>query len=229
VVFARDLSEVILNSYYKVLYLLAACQKYEMTSVQLSIRAKVKCGEFPAPTGHQAFAAYAIASAKGLIPEMENAARQTLDLPMTFESLGGGLRLFEGRALRDLAGFRKRCRDNLVTCLDSFEVPPNRTRPRWLDHVFLRVQHDLKHRMFSCSLDIRSRIRREYDPTRQRHSACNFCFGMHSGNRDGSTFCAEIENKLAQAQNKVTYARYFSSITRLTSRRYAVIAGPNLA
>jgi hypothetical protein len=31
---------------------------------------------------------YAIASSKGLIPEMENAARLTLDYPMTFESMG---------------------------------------------------------------------------------------------------------------------------------------------
>ena len=96
------------NSYYKVLYLLAACQKYEMDSVQSSIRLEVKCGEFPAPRGVQSFPAYAIASAKGLIPEMENAARQTLDHPMTFEILGEGLRLFEGWALRDLASFHKR-------------------------------------------------------------------------------------------------------------------------
>jgi hypothetical protein len=91
-----------------------------MTSVQSSIRAAVSHGAFPAPKGAEAFAAYAIASGKGLVPEMENAARQTLDHPMTFEILGEGLRLFEGWALRDLASFRGRCRDNLVTCLDSF-------------------------------------------------------------------------------------------------------------
>jgi hypothetical protein len=98
-----------LNFYFKVLYLLAACQKYEMASVQSSIRILVKCGEFPVPKGTEAFAAYAIASAKMLIPEMENAARLTLDFPMTFENLGEGLRLFEGSALHDLASFRKSC------------------------------------------------------------------------------------------------------------------------
>jgi hypothetical protein len=82
-----------------------------MTSVQTSIRLRVKWEEFPAPKGAEAFAAYAIASAKGLIPEMENAARLTLNHPMTFENLGEGLRLFEGSALRDLAGFRKRDRE----------------------------------------------------------------------------------------------------------------------
>jgi hypothetical protein len=53
-------------------------------------------GTFPVPKGAEAFTAYAIASAKGLTPEMENAAHLTLDHPMTFESLGEGLRLFEG-------------------------------------------------------------------------------------------------------------------------------------
>jgi hypothetical protein len=103
-----------------VLYLLAACQKYEITTVQLSIRDKVSKGEFPAPKGAEAFSAYVIASGKGLIPETENAARQTLAHPMTFEILGEGLRLAEGWALRDLANFRKHYRDNLVSCFESF-------------------------------------------------------------------------------------------------------------
>jgi hypothetical protein len=102
------LSGMITNFYCKVLYLLAACQKYEMASVQSYIRAKVKCKEFPAPKGAEAFAAYGIASAKGLIPEMKDAVRLTLKLPMTFERLGEGLRFFEGSALLDLANSRKR-------------------------------------------------------------------------------------------------------------------------
>jgi len=108
------------NLCYKVLYLLAACQKYEMVAVQSSIRDKVSQGEFPAPTGTEAFSAYAIASGRGLIPEMESAARQTLDHPMTFKILGEGLQLFEGWALQDLANFRNRYRDNLVSCFKSF-------------------------------------------------------------------------------------------------------------
>ena len=111
---------VIPNSYSKVLYLLAACQKYEMTSVQSYIRAQVDHGVFPMPKGAEVFSAYAIASSKRLVPEMENAARQTLDYPMTFEVLGEGLRLFEGWALRDLANVRKRYRDNLKSCFESF-------------------------------------------------------------------------------------------------------------
>ncbi|KAF8472341.1 hypothetical protein DFH94DRAFT_655610, partial [Russula ochroleuca] len=66
------------NSYEKVLHLLAACQKYEMVSVQSFIRAEVSRGGSPVPKGVEAFSTYAIASAEGLIPEMENAARLTL-------------------------------------------------------------------------------------------------------------------------------------------------------
>ena len=113
-------SPVVPNVCYKVLHLLAACQKYEMATVQSSIRDKVSQGEFPAPKGAEAFSAYMIASSKGLIPEMESAARQTLDHPMTFEIIGEGLRLSEGRALQDLANFRKRYRDNLASCFESF-------------------------------------------------------------------------------------------------------------
>jgi len=115
-----NFSAVVPNPCYKVLYLLAACQKYEMAAVQSSIREKVSRGEFPVPKGAEAFSAYVIASGKGLIPEMEIAARQALDYPMTFEILGEGLRLSEGSALRDLANFRRSYRDNLVSCFESF-------------------------------------------------------------------------------------------------------------
>jgi len=91
-----------------------------MTAVQSSIRAEVSRGVFPAPKGAEAFSAYVISSDRGLIPEVENAARQTLSHPMTFEVLGEGLRLFEGWALRDLANLRKRYRDNLKSCFESF-------------------------------------------------------------------------------------------------------------
>jgi hypothetical protein len=107
VLFLLQLVSKISNFYHKVLHLLAACQKYEMASVMPSIRAKVKLGEYPAPKGAEAFLAYAIASGKGLIPEMENAAHQTLGHPLSFEILGEGLRLFDGWALRDLVSFRK--------------------------------------------------------------------------------------------------------------------------
>ncbi|KAF8460559.1 hypothetical protein DFH94DRAFT_641099, partial [Russula ochroleuca] len=241
--FLYPVRTVIPNSYEKVLHLLVACQKFEMVSVQSSIRAKVDRGEFPAPKGTEAFRAYAIASSKGLIPEIENAARQTLDHPMTFEILGEELRLFEGWALRDLASFRKRCKDNFIVCLDSFlEVQPpgpssiwvgcpkvmpsgpsgDWVLPKWLKQLLSRYQKELKVQKFTRPLDIHSRIREDYSIAIQNHVNCSFCMGIHTAK--GSTFCADLENQLAQARNKVTYFVYFSSTTRFTSRRYAVIA-----
>ncbi|KAH8982096.1 hypothetical protein EDB92DRAFT_2072477 [Lactarius akahatsu] len=97
---------VIPNSYEKVFALLSACQKYDMVSIQTYIREEIKRGRFPVLVTTEAFRAYAIASNMGLIPEMENAARLTLGHPMTFESLGEGLRSFKGRALYDLVRYR---------------------------------------------------------------------------------------------------------------------------
>ena len=214
-----------------------------MVSVQSFIRAEVSRGASPAPEGVEAFAAYAIASAKGLIPEMENAAHLTLGHPMTFEILGKRLQLFEGCALRDLVSFRKRCRDSLITCLNLFlevqppgpssiwvgcpKVMPNGPSgdwvlPRWLKQLFFRHQKELKLQKFTHTLDIHSRIRQEYFTALQSHSNCHFCSGTHI--RHGSTFCTELEHKLAQALDKVIYLLYFLSTTRLTPRRYAVIA-----
>jgi hypothetical protein len=101
---------VIPSSYEQVFALLAACQKYDMVSVQSNIRAAAKLGAFPAvPSGTKAFRAYAIANSMGLVPEMESAVRLTLDYSMTFESLGEELRSFKGRALCDLVSHRNRC------------------------------------------------------------------------------------------------------------------------
>ena len=94
------------GSYEKVFALLAACQKYDMVSIQQEIRDKVKLGRFPMPVKAQAFSAYAIASSMGLGTEMEHAARLTLGQPMTFESLGEGLRSFKGQALCELVRYR---------------------------------------------------------------------------------------------------------------------------
>ena len=204
-----------------------------MDSVQSLIRLEICCGDFPAPKGAEAFGAYAIASAKDLIREMENAARRTLDHPMTFEVLGDGLRFFEGWALRDLVNYRKRCGDNLDTCIDSLldvqpsgpssvwigcpEVMPTnnyygyqqnqqRVLPRWLTAVFLRNQDDLKLQKFTHPLDIHSRIRQECFTALQNHTTCNFCMGVHT--RNGPTYYAELESKLAHALDKVSYSLY---------------------
>ncbi|KAH9166769.1 hypothetical protein EDB89DRAFT_1891104 [Lactarius sanguifluus] len=120
-------------SYDRVLALLAAAQKYEMDAVQSSIRAEVARGPSPTLDGVLAFRAYAIASSSGLTPEMEMAARLTLDQPMTFEHLGDELRLCKGWALRKLSRFRTGCRDNLVSCFESFLNVDSGLSKIWID------------------------------------------------------------------------------------------------
>ena len=212
-----------LTIYYKVLYLLAAGQKYDMVSVQSFIRAEVSRGTFPAPSGAEAYSEYAIASAEDLVPEMENAARQTLDHPLTFEMLGKGL---EGWAMGDLASFRKRCADNLIACLELFlDVEPlgpsniwvgcpyvsRRSAPTgpvvgvlplWLQELLSRSRDDMKLQVYKHPLDIHSRIREEYAKALQTHLDCKFCVAVHV--KKGFAYCGELEKRLAQARNKVS-------------------------
>ncbi|KAH9958133.1 hypothetical protein BC827DRAFT_1112721, partial [Russula dissimulans] len=65
-----------------ILALLAAAQKYDMVTVQSSIRAEISYRKLLSPTGAEAFRSYAIACSKRLMPEMEAMARLTLDCPM---------------------------------------------------------------------------------------------------------------------------------------------------
>ena len=214
---------VVPHSYEKLLYLLAACQKYDMVQVQSFIRDKVNCG-YLAPVGTEAFRAYAIASGKGLIPEMEKAARLTLDHPMTFETLGDALQLFDGCALRDLARFRKLCRDRLVRCLGTFLKAdasgpssiwigcPETTRsslsrkksdvlPSWLRQVLSRNKDILKLQVFTHPFPTPSSICGEYLAAIQNHTSCTFCSGVYV--MKGSMFSTELESKLARAREEV--------------------------
>ncbi|KAF8262692.1 hypothetical protein EI94DRAFT_1743016, partial [Lactarius quietus] len=110
------------TSHDRILALLSAAQKYDMGPVQSSIRAEVcrKRGSLFTLNETQVFRAYAMASRWKLIPEMKMAAHLSLDHPMTFDSLGDELRLFEGWALRALLKFRMHYRDNLIPCFKSF-------------------------------------------------------------------------------------------------------------
>ncbi|KAF8484061.1 hypothetical protein DFH94DRAFT_646313 [Russula ochroleuca] len=115
------------NSYDKALMLLATTQKYEMVSLQSRIRGEIQTRMFPTLTGPKTFRSYAISSGGQLPSEAEKLARLTLEFPMTFEYLCDELPSFKGWALRDLIGFRKRCRDNIVSCFESFlklDQPP---------------------------------------------------------------------------------------------------------
>ena len=128
-------------SYDRILALLAVAQKYDMSAVESGIRAEIRCRNLPAQTGSQVFSAYAIASRNNLPLERESAACQTLNYRMTFDFLGDELSLFDGWALRDLARFRKLCRDSLVSCLESFLDVRNAPSRIWIGCPSSRSQH----------------------------------------------------------------------------------------
>jgi len=222
---------VVPHSYEKLLYLLAACQKYDMDQVQSFIRDKVNY-DYPAPVGTEAFRGYAIASGKGLIPEMERAARLTLDHPMTFETLGDALQLFDGHALRDLARSRKFCRDKLVRCLRAFlkadtsgpssiwigcpeAIRSSSSRkksdvlPSWLRQVLSRNEDILKLQVFTHPLPTPSSICGEYLAAIQNHTGCTFCSWVYV--MKGSTFSTELESNLARAREEVPPLWFYSA------------------
>ena len=212
------------SSYEDVFALLAVCQKYVMTSIQSHVRSEVKNGMFPAPPEAESFSAYAMASRMGLIPEMENTARLTLGYPMTFESLGEDLWSFEGWALCDLVRYRKRCRDNLVSCIDSYFSVRSRCQiwagcrepftpsagsanvqdppTAWLSRFFSGKSAELKNG-FTHAISSPSTIIEEYRAALRNHHSmsCASCFRVHA--MEGETFCKELEDQLTQALNKV--------------------------
>jgi hypothetical protein len=212
------------ESYDKALALLSALQKYDMIAVQSSVRAEMKSKNLLVLIGTAAFHAYGIASAKGLSPEVEAAARLTLDYPMTFESMGNQLSTFRGWALRDLARFRKRCRDCLVSCLESLldsRLPPSdiwvgcyspasASLASWLQ-VFLSEHIKKLQQTFTHSLLKPSSLRAQYLAALQTHisqTGCTFCSNVHV--MHGETFCVQIEKKLAKALDQVsTYMHPF--------------------
>ncbi|KAI0253671.1 hypothetical protein BJV78DRAFT_1191208 [Lactifluus subvellereus] len=203
----------------KTLALLAALQKYDMTAVQSSVRAEMKSKNLLALTGTSTFRAYGIASAKGLGPEMETAARLTLDYPMTFESMGDQLSTFGGWALRDLARFRKRCRDSLVSCLESLldsRLPPldiwvgcyNTTDASLASWLQAHLSEHIKNlqQTFTRSLLKPSGLRAQYLAALQAHinqTSCAFCSRVHV--MHGETFCVQIEKNLEKALDQVRF------------------------
>jgi len=211
-------------SYDKSLMLLVASQKYDMVGIQSRIRAEIQSQKFPTPTGAATFRAYAIASRGGLSSERETSARLTLDFPMTFEDLPDELPFFEGWALCDLIGFRKRCRDNLISCFELFlnlHNPPfniwmacrNSTSgysssdtghsPPWLTSFFKQRLTDLGQG-FTTPLPNPSNIREEYLLALQAHItsySCISCTNVHT--LKGDAFCKELENRLSQAISHV--------------------------
>jgi hypothetical protein len=140
------------------------------------------------------------------------------------------LPFFDGWALRDLIGFRKRSRDNLVSCFQSFNdlsQPPfniwmsctpsyyynNPTgySPPWLTDFFAQRVTELLQ-AFTKPLLHPSSVREGYLSALRAHIDsinCISCMRVHA--RNGETFCKELESRLVLALSTV------GSILRVTS------------
>ncbi|KAI9450613.1 hypothetical protein BJY52DRAFT_1215416 [Lactarius psammicola] len=214
------------TSYDRILALLAAAQKYNMDLVQSFIRGEVTRKQPPVLDGAQAFRAYTIVGSRRLIPEMNMAASLTLDHPMTFEHLGDDLRLFTGCSLHELVNFRKSCRDELVSCFESFFDTLNGPSaiwigckskakpltkgapalPTWLHNCFIPQIEGLKQD-FTRQLVNPATIRAKYMEALRKHATygqCTFCLERHV--TQGDDYCVQLEQKIARAREKASVA-----------------------
>jgi hypothetical protein len=201
-----------------------------MPGIQSSIRAEVSQRNLLASTGAEAVI-YAIASKNRLLPETQTPARLSLDHPLTFEHLGEGLREFEGRALSDLANFRKSCRDSLVSCLESFLDTQNSPSknwngcsklcnycsrhqsrvngsalPSWLHDLLKEWIGNLKQNFTSPLLNPSS-VREKYLLALKQHSLhSDGCTCLTTHVREGEEYCKELERQLTCALDKASSA-----------------------
>ena len=210
------------GSYEKKLALLAASQKYNMDTVSSNVRR-----EMVLPTTEAAFHAYAIASSKRLIPEMETAARLTLNHPMTFESIIDALPSFEGSALHDLIHFRKRCRDNLLSFfIDLVDGNDNlstawyncRTRTKrphsalqsddgvlagWFRDLVSEYIKSLRE-IYTCPLPKSSSLRKEFTEALSAHvsgTKCTSCSNLYA--TEGEALREKWLRRVSKARDKV--------------------------
>ena len=214
------------NSYDKALTLLAASQKYDMVGVQSRIRGEIQNRTFPTLTGAETFRSYAISSGGQLTSQAERLVRSTLEFPMTFEYLCDELPSFQGWALRDLVNYRKRCRDNLVSCFESFlrlNQPPlniwvpctdgrysysyistaTGSSPSWLTQVFQEHLNESRE-AFSKPLFNPQSMRDLYLSALKDHiisSRCIACPKVHA--LVGEEFCKELTDRLTLALSEV--------------------------
>ncbi|KAN0123110.1 hypothetical protein V8E52_003063 [Russula decolorans] len=199
-----------------VLALLAAAVKYDMDTVQSSIRAEINRRGLLSSTPAELFHVYAVAFSKGLIPEMESSARLTLAHPLTFESLGDTLRSFEGPALRNLADFRLRSIREFKSNSKSFcryEGPSKiwegcvATRrhylPQWLeDSHWLSRPISADNDSLTDTIPTDAQLCDKYLKALQTHVEkrdCRSCLMVHA--HQGEKYCEKLKDVLAQVRN----------------------------
>ncbi len=212
---------VIPDSYEQSLALLTASQKYNMDTVSSTVRCNIVL-----PTTEAAFHAYAIANSKQLIPEIETAARLTLDHPLTFEIIADALPLFEGSALHDLIHFRKRCRDNLLSFFVGFVDGNDSLSKAWnscrrTKRPFSTLQSDkgiiagwfrdlvsqhIKNlqETYTCSLPKSSSLRKEFTEALRAHisaTQCSSCSNLYA--TEGEALRNQWLRRVSKARDKV--------------------------
>jgi hypothetical protein len=73
----------------------------------------------PPPTRHVRYLPRVWLRERDINQETESAVRFALDFLKVLEPMRDGIATFGGWALRDLVRYHKRCRDGLVSCLES--------------------------------------------------------------------------------------------------------------
>jgi hypothetical protein len=193
-----------------ILALLAATEKYDMGEVQSSIRTEVSRKKLLSPEGSsRVFHMYAVACSKRLIPEMEIAARLSLDYPLTFESIGEALRSFDVWAVGGLIDFRQRCIDNLVSSMKSFSDYQNGPSKIWVgcsessESSKLPYWLSLQSEYYMCeAVPNSSQYRKNILNALQKHinkNDCHFCSKVFT--LKGEAYCAQMDEVLNQARN----------------------------
>ena len=216
-----------------ILSLLSAAAKYDMDEAQSSIRAEISHRGLLSSTRAEIFRVYAVAYRIGLISELATAARLTLGHPLTFESLGDALRLFDGGALRDLAEFRVRSIQNFGFNWGSLSTsggaskfwvgcpmakggnPTYQPLPTWLqDCLQLQLLNTLvgsgieHHEIFTETIPTSEQLYDKYLKALQKHvkeDDCQFCMKVHI--LEGENFVTKMKNISTQAWNVPTSVR----------------------
>jgi hypothetical protein len=200
------------TSYENNLDLVAASEKYSMDIVLSTVR-----NEMVLPATEASFRAYTMASSKRLIPEMEAAARVTLDRPMTFELIMDDLLFFEGSALQDLIDFRQRCRDNLLSFFVSFVNSKDSLSKAWRNSCqYYRedipewfrnlVSQHIKNLQdpYDCPLPNTSTLRKEINEAARSHlseTRCAPCSKLYYA--DWDALCDKWLRRVTKARDKV--------------------------
>ena len=204
------------SSIDNILALLAATDKYDMSAVQSFIRAEVSRRGLLSPTDSSGVLhMYAVACNKRLGPEMETAARLSLNYSLTFEGVGEELRLLDGWALRGLADFRLRCVRDLISRMESFSDGQNGPskiwagcpsvddplNPPWWLYCLFQVENS-EWVSFAEAVPTSLQFRHEFLESLQDHineKDCHFCLKVYT--LKGERYCAEMCEMLEQARN----------------------------